>query len=430
LIEACENVQIVDFSLRRLDSEDGLNIATRLRFRDWGYLNIEADEDKQQVNLTIARWSLDLFSDESNEGLGAEYRSRYLRLQSAAQRTTFPDSDGWLTSGEMALRLGADFELIFGALEDRRVNPSMNDLERPLSSTSIGARWDRGSRFELSTRFTDATMETFFNDTATTEIYTLDGVFVAGALRLATGFEYQDVTGRFPREEGAVRLRADYRIGKHTVLNIGGLKKDDLDFGAIEEEIEVGVTLFARRHSYDRQSLAAASTVALHRHALEVGLNEQRGHTLEDRRRLRERLALSKQRAHLAGLIESLYLAQVADRNVPLAGFNWSQQEDTLDGSLTTTTELFWSIPWSAEKTLGLNEKAVEFLRFTFVTIQRDISSVFKVQGKRLGLDLSLNRELKIQFAWEDPIFSGLDFALDRNLSDHFEVALVYRYGI
>ena len=181
----------------------------------------------QSLGLTTARWSFDLHSDEFNEGLGAEYRARYLRLRSSAQRETLPGSDGWLTHGELAFRLGADFELIFGALEDNRKGPLSAGLEQPISSTSIGGRWQRGSRFELFAKFTDSTLQTLGGGRLEGETYSLDSVFLAGALRLETGLEYRDLTGRFPRQEGALRIRADYRFGSRTLVHLAAHKRDD-----------------------------------------------------------------------------------------------------------------------------------------------------------------------------------------------------------
>lgn len=430
VLEACNNIQLVDFSLRRFDADGNVAVGTRLRLRDWGFLGVEVDRTHQTLNLTTARWGFDLRRDDRSEGLGAEYRARRLRLRSSAQRETQSANAGWLTQGELALRVSSDFELIIGALKDARKNPLTADLERPVSTASIGGRWQPSSHFELFAQFADSTLETLSGSRLDRKTYAFDSVFLAGAWRFETGLEYQDLTGRFARREGALQLRADYRVGGHTVIHLAARKKDDVNFGAIAQEAEAGITFFARKHSYDRSGRAAQSTVALHRRAFELGLNETRGYSLEERRRLRERLALSKHRAQLAGLIDSLYRAQVADRNVPLAGLTWNQREDNLDGSRTTTIGLFWSIPWSKERSLGIDQSAVEFLRFSIASTERDISSGFRVQGKRLGLDIALNRELRIEFAWEDPIFTGLDFALDRNLADRFEVGLVYHYGI
>jgi hypothetical protein len=196
-----------------------------------------------------------------------------------------------------------------------------------------------------------------------------------------------------------------------------------------EEDIRAGLTFFGRPHRFAREGETAARLLGLTRDAFALGLNERRVYDVDGLRALRERVALSPAREELVEGIESLYRAQVAERNVAQAGFEIVHHSDDIDGVVETTYRGFLGVPWRPRWPFGTGGSVVDFFRFDYAHLRRRYVPGLATTSHLLSVEVALNRETSVRLRWLEPGSTATEIAklIDPPRRVDFEV--VYAFG-
>ena len=430
----CRGVLVADLGFAVVDPGGPDHGRIRLRLVDRFYLGARADGSTRGLTLSAARWDVAVEDEDERTALEGEYRAPRARARATAERDDRGPDDGWRLGLEAALRLSPDLELTLELTDDDRPRLGFDRTFEPTSAVALGALWQRGDRLDLSGRLVSATVETAAGFELDSREVGLEAVYQARHWRLAGSLQLEDLSGRLERRLAEADLRLAVRITSHLVTETSVRERHELDLGSLERDVEASLTYYVRRFHFARGGEAGARTVALARRAGELGFNERRQHDPEGRRRLRERLASAgAAAADLETLIADLYRAQIEERNVALGGISWRRDADNLVGSRYRELTAFFAIPWPNGRgphRLIHDEAAVDFLRFTYQRSERAISAGFATRGTTLAMDIALNRELELRFAWEDPAATGLDFALQTQKPGRLSARVDYRLGI
>ena len=426
--EACGSVTLVDFSVGLAqDGDTDQDVEARVRIGDRAFAGGRAGGGHESLRLTTHRAGLGFRHRDGAFGLDGSYRASRVRLEARTDRRGDEHGQGWSSELQAAIRFGQDFEILVGGVKTSAPKPTSFLVDSQLRRVSGGFIWQRGLALEISTEASSARVDSgghqFDRDRVGTAIvyYGSRGVRFHGALA------YERDRGAIPSTIRTAGLGLEAHIGPRLVARGAFVGRSELDLGSVEANYRVGLTLFARRHSFDRGGEAAARTLALARRATAMGYNERRVHTLDGRRALRERLSLSANRHELADEIEALYQAQVRDRNVPHLGFEWAFVRDPVFGSVRTTLDIFAGLPWRPRWPFRTGNDAVNFLVFRYSRVENDlIESSFERQYRA---EVALNRETNIVLVWIDPEQTRLEDTLNRHVSQRWETRLVHRLG-
>ena len=293
---------------------------------------------------------------------------------------------------------------------------------------SGGFIWQRGLPLEISTEASSARIASGGHQFDRDRVRTAVVYHWSRGARLSGELAYERDRGFVPSTIRTASLGVEAHIGPRLVAHGAFVGRSELDLGLVEEDYRVGLTLFARRHSFDRGGEAATQTLAVARRATAMGYNERRVHTLDGRRALRERLSLSANRQELADEIEALYQAQVRDRNVPHTwGLNGLARKTRLAVRYATPSTCLPVYRGGLGGHSGAATTPSISLVFGFSHIEDDfIQSSYE---RHYRAEVVLNRETSIAVVWIDPEQTRLEDTLGRPVSQRWETRLVYQLG-
>ena len=334
----------------------------------------------------------------------------------------------WSSEVHAAIRFGQDFEILVGGLQATVPKPTSFLADSPLRRVSGGFIWQRGLALEISTEASSTRIDSAGRQFDRDRVGTAVVYYWSRGVRLQGELAYDRDRGFIPSTSRIASLGVDARLSPHVVAHAGVVSRSELNLGSVEEDYRAGITLFARRHTFDRSGEAAVRTVDLARRAAAMGYNERRVHTLDGRRALRERLSLSAPRGELADEIEALYQAQVRDRNVPHLGFEWLRKRDPVFGSARTTLDIFAGVPWRPAWLFRNGDGVVDFLGFGYSYIEQDFIQSTSHE-RQYRLEVALNRETNIIVVWIDPDQTRLEEIFERPVSQRWEARLVHHLG-
>lgn len=426
--EACGSVTLVDFSVGVAgDGDTDQEVEARVKIGDRAFAGGRAGGGHESLRLTTHRAGLGVSHRDGMFGFDGSYRAPRLLLEASTDRRGDEHGRGWSSELQAAIRFGLDFEILVGAVKASAPKPTSFLVDSQLRRVSGGFLWQRGLALEISTEASSARIDNggrhFDRDrVGTAVVYQgTHGVRLNGALA------YERDRGFIPSTIRTAGLGLEAQIGPRLVAHGAAVHRSELDLGSVEADYRVGLTLFARRHSFNRGGEAAARTLALARRATAMGYNERRVHTLDGRRALRERLSLSANSLELDDEIEALYETQVRDRNVSHLGFEWVFARDPVFGLVRTTLDIFAGLPWRPRWPFRSGSDVVDFLVFRYSRVENDsIESSFEQQYRA---EVALNRETNIVLVWIDPEQTRLEDTLNRRVSPRWETRLVHRLG-
>ncbi len=452
-----------DCGSRLVDLEFELEVPTeetetRLRalVRDRLYLSLDRAPGRRGASLMTARWHLAWTDADRADFATASYRAGRVRL--AARATRFGTTGnarpswvsparsgtkaGWGTGAELAWRLSPDLELLFDVSDDEPdpLSDSAEALASRASGGGIGFAWQRGASFDLEGRLSRHRVRTQAGFVLDREDLGLAARLQRRRWYLAGDAGLESVEGRLRRRQARIGAALEHRVTTYLVAGAELRGWHDLDLGTVERAMGMRLVLHARPFRFARGGEAAEATTGLAREAYRLGFNERRRHDLEGRRLLRERLLLAAQAsgsAELSRLSRELYRAQVAERNVEIAGLAWRLHADRIQGGRSWTVEGFVAVPWigrtrpdGADRRRLRHPEAVDFLRLTVARTRRHISAGLTTEGTSARLALALHRELALTLDWEEPALAGVDLAFGAESSRRLSIGAVYRQGI
>ena len=426
--EPCGAVTLVDFSVGLAQSGDtDQEVEARVRIGDRAFAGGRTGGGHESLRLTTHRAGLGFSHRDGTFGLDGSYRASRIRLEAHTDRRGDEHGHGWSSELQAAIRFGQDFEILMGGLKASAPRPTSFLADSQVRQVSGGFIWQRGLAIEISTEAYSARVDSGGHQFDRDRVGTAVMYYGSRGIRLDGALAYERDRGFIPSTIRTAGLGLEAHLGPRLVAHGAFVGRSELDLGSVEADYRAGLTLFARRHSFDRGGEAAGQTLALARRATVMGYNERRVHTLDGRRALRERLSLSAKRQELANEIEALYQAQVRDRNVPHLGFEWVFTRDPVFGSVRTTLDIFASLPWRPQWPFRTGNDAVEFLAFRYSRVENDfIESSFERQYR---VEIALNRETNIMVVWIDPEQTRLEDTLNRQVSQRWETRLVHRLG-
>ena len=426
---ACGSVTLIDLSVGVLrDGGTDQEVEARVKISDRAFVGGRAGTRHQSLRLTTHRVGFAFRHGEGTFGVDGSYRAPRMLLEARTERRGDEQGQGWSSELRAAVRFGQDFELLVGGLTAAVPKPTAFLADSQLQRVSGGFIWQRGVALEIVTEASSARLESggrqFDRDRVGTEVvyYWPPGVRFMGQLAYARD------RGFIPSTIRTAGLGVEAQVGSHLVARGGYVGRSELDLGSVDENYRMGLTLFARRHTFDRTGESAERTLALARRATAMGYNERRVHTLDGRRALRERLSLSANRDELADEIEALYQSQVQDRNVPHLGFEWSREKDPVRGSVRTTLDVFAGLPWRLGWSLRTRDDVVNFLVFGYSYVENDFIRSTSYE-RQYRAEVALNRETNIVVVWIDPDQTRLENALNIPVFQRWEARLVHRSG-
>ena len=425
---ACGSVTLVDFSVGVAhDGDTDQEVEARVRIGDRAFAGGRAGPGYQSLRLTTHRAGLGLDYRNGTVGFHGSYRAPRVLLEARTDRRGDEQGHGWSSELQAAIRFGPDFEILVGGAKASDPTPTSFLVDSQLGRVSGGFIWQRGLALEISTEASSARIDSAGRQLDRDRVGTSVAFYQSRGVRVHGELAYERDRGFIPSTTRTTGLGLEAHIGSRLVAHAASVRRSELDLGSVEEDYRAGLTLFARRHSFDRGGEAAAQTLDLTRRATAMGYNERRVHTLDGRRALRERLSLSGNRRELDTAIEALYQAQVRDRNVPHVGFEWVRQKDPVFGSVRDVFDVFAGLPWRPRWPFRTGSDPVVFLVFRYSHIESDlIESSFERQYRA---EVALNRETNFVFVWIDPEQTRLDDVLNRRVSQRWETRLVHRLG-
>ena len=426
---ACGSVTLVDFSVGvAQDGDTDQDVEARVRLGDRAFAGGRVGSRRQSLRLTTHRVGLGFDHHDGTSRFDGSYRASRILLEARTEQRGDERGHGWSSELQAAIRFGQDFEILVGGLKASVPKPTVFLADSPLRRVSGGFIWQRGLTLEISTQASSARIDSggrqFDRDRVGTEVL----YYWARGVRLQGELAFERDRGFIPSTIRTAGLDVEAQLSPHLVAHGEFIGRSELDLGSVEEDYRVGLTLFARRHTFDRAGEAAARTLDLARQATAMGYNERRVHTLDGRRALRERLSVSANRGELADEIAALYQAQIRDHNVPHVGFEWFREKDPVFGSVRTTLDIFAGLPWRPEWPFRTGNDVVDFLVFGYSYIERDFVQSTSYE-RQYRAEVALNRETNIVVVWIDPDQTRLEETFDRPVSQRWEARLVHRLG-
>ena len=429
--EGCGAVTLVDFSVGvAQDVDTDQEVEARVRIGDRMFVGGRAGSGLQSLRLTTQRAGLGFNYRDGRLGFDGSYRAPRLLLEARTNRRGDEDEQGgrgWTSELQAAIRFGPDFEILVGGVKATGPKPTSLLVDSQLRRVTGGFIWQRGLPLEISTEASFARLDSGGRQFDRDRVGTAVVYHWSRGVRLDGELSYERDRGFISSTIRTAGLGVEAQIGPRLVAHGAFVGRSELDLGSVEEDYRAGLTLFARRHSFDRGGEAAAQTLALARRATAMGYNERRVHTLDGRRALRERLSLSSNRQALADEIEALYQAQVQDRNVPHLGFEWARQKDPVSGLVRRRLDIFAGLPWRPRWPFRTGNDVVEFLVFRYSQIQTD--RIQSSRERQYRAEVALNRETNMVVVWIDPEQTRLENILGRPVSKRWETRLVYQLG-
>jgi hypothetical protein len=402
--------------------------STRIRVRNWGFLGAFVDDQLRGLSLQTHRLSMGFFQDPGFTNLQAGWRgSRALLDIEAERRRLARDGGGWVLGGELGLRLSEDVEAFSSVSIDtdrRRAAPS-----RTLREGRWGVLWQRGTRLDLSAAVSHREQRTRGGLDLETASASASASAQVWSSEAEAELGYAWTHGAVPRREAFASTSLRSALGGRWLAHALSRNRWEPGVRWFEHELGGGLSLHGRRVRLPRAGEAARRTLALARRATALDYNERRVHDEEGRRGLRERLALSPRREELLPELLALHRAQVAERNVPLAGIAVAQHVESVTGARRLRLDLFLGAAWPPRWPWRRKEDSVPFLTARYTRIRTRYGGAFSSHAHSAALEAELNREMSLAVRWRRPGLTPLDVALFTGGGASFEVEYVYALG-
>jgi hypothetical protein len=375
-------------------------VDVRLRFLNRFILGGHLDEGERGLTLETTRLDLAYSKAGDSVDLSGAFRARRFTLQADASRRTEGQGAGWVVDSSGSARLSPDLELLVGYLGETRPQTPRPIRERPIRRWSVGGLYQHDVDFDVGLDAWRARVRTEAGVDLDQDHVALTGNGLFATVQWDGQLGYEHDSGRFPRSEGFLTLSTLLPVGDHLFLQGSFGSSWEPGVARFEEETEGGFTFTARRVRLPRAGEAARLTRELARRAGELGYNERRFHDVDGRRTLRERLALSPQRAELADEIDALYRAQVEERNVLNFGLTVGHTFNTVRGTEGWTYRGFLGVPWPVAWPWRHDEAATTFLRLSYQHSEQRYEPGLVQIGRDAALEVDLNREMSVFFRW------------------------------
>jgi len=405
-------------------------LGARLHVRDWGFLEAHVGRDRGGVSATTDRLEMGIEEERGRYDVRAGYRGSRYRIRVDAFRRRDDQGSGWVRGVVGAFRVNPDME-VFAGLQGDSDDVTLGLPERRLATQRIGLLYQRGTHL-------DALVEGVKFRSLTAGGLELEGdAITASGLAIVFGAEwrgewnYEWVEGRLGRERAFVALETIVPVPRFENFVLSGRtgQRWEPKLGRFEHQWRFGVAFHGRRYRLSRQGAAAERMLRLSRRLVGLGLNERRVYDDDARRAFRERLSLSPARDELRGEIEGLHANQIAERNVPLLGFEFEQEHDQLEGRRTRTYRALVGIPWPLSWPYRRDERAVRFITLRLAHTSRQFDSSYRSRQLQATIDVALNRETSIVVRWSEAERLPVHAALSGGPSPLIELQYVYSYG-
>ncbi len=397
--------------------------AARVRVQDWGYLGAELVGERRALTVEANRIFL---AAEANDGeydfLGRYRARRFLVSANAHQRP--PENGGdWLLIPGLSVRLTRDFELL-GELTGETGSEG-----RFFHSGVAGFLWQRGVRFQLGGEYAHSRETTEEGSESVRDAGSLRFVAQLGPLELSGGTLYEDIDGRFPRQEAEGALAMRLSLSPRLLLEGGGRTRFERHGNERGREYRGALTWFARRFYLPRSGPGAEPTLVLARRATEMGYNERRVFGEDERRAQRERLSLTPRRDELRDDMVGLYRAEVEERAVPTLGIEYFEVDDPLSGFTSRTGRVGLGVPWPPAWPRHHDESSAPFLRLDLEREARLSGKDYEAIRYGAALTVSLNREMDLVLRWSRADPTPLDLIRGIGRYRTIEMSYVYAFG-
>lgn len=430
--EPCSGIRLVDLRVRGSSKGDLGSGAFRLRLRDSAFLTAEIDADDRAFRLTTAKWEVAYRDTTRTQNLSLAYQDNRRRLRANALRGAREDRDSWLVGFDGSVRLSRDVEIIGSAFVDTDAGADAPSA-RILNSGSLGFRWQHATGWELQVKAVAERVKTAAGFELRRRAVEGEVVRQSGRTQMLGQVLYTRVMGpsaAFGREELAGRVRAELVLASHLRLEARGAYRVEIGLKDNHSAYGLSVVSYARRYRYARGGAAAPRVLDLTRAALDHGYDGRRLYGLESTRAIRDRLSLSPHRDDLAPLIEALYRATIADRNVPVLGLGIDRDDDALLGLETRSIDVLVGIPWPVAWPWQHNERAVRFVELQVRYTEGRINPGLRKPAWDVQLRAHLNRETLVWLAWLDALPTSLELATGTEPSARVQIGLAYAFGI
>jgi hypothetical protein len=411
------------------DDRTASAVAARMRLGDFGYVGGQVGQRQSEAFVSTWRGGLRLMEQRGLLELRSDYRMRRARADAALLRRRDDQGSGWVLSLAGDYRINPDLEVGAGLVRDSDSQTRGLD-ERFLGSEFLRVRYQKGTRLEAQLLATSFRQRTVGGLNVDGDRLDLTGVGIGLGAEWRGGLRYEWQRGPLGRELASFEadVTAPVPLLRRLVLTAGTTQRWEAEVRRYQDQLRAGLTLYARRFQLARTGEAASRTLRLARRAAELGLNERRVFTDPELRRFRERLALSPAGSELSADLDALYAAQIAERNVPVLGFEYQLIRDETAGRVDHVYQGTLGIPWPVWAIVG-SDRAVPFVTVSYVHTESEFDSGFRNAFRSVIADVELNREMLLRVRWNEPARAPLHAALRRGPPPRFEVGLVYALG-
>jgi hypothetical protein len=414
-----------------IESDDGTASALggRMRLGEWGYVGAQLGQRRSEAFVSTWRGRLQVAEQRGLLELSSDYRARRLRGEAGLVRRRDDEGSGWVLNLEGAYRVQPDLEVSAGLVRDSDAETRGLD-ERFLGSEFIRVLYQRGTLLEAQLLATSFRQRTVGGINVDGDRLDLSGVGLGLGAEWRGGLRYEWQRGPLGRELASFEADVTAPVPwlQKLVVNAGTTHRWEAKVRRYEDQLRAGLTFYARPYLHARAGQVAARTLSLQRRAAELGLNERRVFTGPELRGFRERLALSPAGSELRAELDALYAAQLAERNVPVLGFEYRLIRDETAGRVDEIYQATLGVPWPVWSVLG-SGPAVPFVTLSYVHTVSDFDSGFHNAYRSVVADVELNRETSLRVRWNEPSRAPLHAALRRGPPPRFEVGLVYALG-
>lgn len=413
-----------------LESDDGTAgaVGGRIRLGDFGYVGGQVGQRSSEAFVTTWRGGARVSEHRGLVDARADYRAGRFSGDLKLTKRRDDEGSGWVTALEGGYRVGLDLEVDVGLQRDS--DPQTRGLdERFLGSEFVRVRYQRGTGLEaelLATSFRQRTVGGLNVDGDRIDLRAV-GIGLGAEWRGGMRYEWQ----RGPLGRELADLDADVVAPipyvRRLVLTAGTTQRWEARVRRFEDRVRTGLTLYTRSYRHARASETAARTRSLVQKAYELGLNERYVFGDTELRAFRERLALSPSGSELRAEIDALHAAQIADRNVPLLGFEYELIRDEVAGRRDEVYQGVLGIPWPILS--FASGTSVPFVTLRYMHTDSEFDSGFRNAFRSVVADVELNREVLLRVRWNEPARAPLHAALRRGPPPRVEVSLVYAHG-
>lgn len=419
-------VRLVDLRVLGRHAEGaGGDLAARVQLGRWGYLGAQRVAGRHALDVESA--SLRALAFETDGGWVSRLGWRGPRLDVGVHAQSH-DGGGPSAGVDARAFVHRDLQLV-GVLSAQRRPGDLPSGRRTIRHRSAGLRFEPGSRVDLAASLASERERTAAG-------FDLDRRRFVSSLQaevlraeLALGFSTDDVAGRLPSRERAFQgsLGAPFLRDRLVARSFYRVTFDEAASRQVERRFGGDYVVYRRRYRSPRSGEAARRTVALAHVAHALGRPQARGHSEDERRELRRRLAIGDD-APVDDLL-ALYRAEVAERNVEQAGLGAELVRDRRTGRDTFVRRAFLALPWPVDWPWRRGEGATRFLRLDYERRETRLSVAPAIVDRSLTLEAALRRDMSVFVRWRRPGRTPLDLALQVVPPRVLEVEYAYAFG-